>query len=165
MRHLISSMLMVVFVSFGSLYAKDISGYSTPMDYSTPNQQELDRYYAQLQNQLEVASQRLQTIKEQMADPKVMDPGMRIRFQIAVEQLEAKTELVSNFIGTQSLRSPNVREALLEVIAKDEMTQLDLIALQRLVESEKAKIKEFDRSQAQRMQEQEQQVQPKIKTE
>lgn len=65
----------------------------------------------------------------------------KLEYQNAIVQLEVKKTLVNNFKGTESLKSPLVREKLLQVLNKPMVTTADLADLQSLVLEEKTKMK------------------------
>ncbi|MDP1834881.1 MAG: hypothetical protein Q8K75_03035 [Chlamydiales bacterium] len=156
MKKYITLMLVVLITSISpSLHAREIKPTTDFSDYSRPTAQQLEAYYEQLQDQLEKSADRVTKIKNQIADPDKISPSAHIEFQLAIEMLQAKTELVSNLIGTESLRSPQVRYALLELLTLNEITEANIVEFQALINTEKLKIAEYDREQVRRMQKEE----------
>lgn len=68
----------------------------------------------------------------------------KLELQNAIIQLEVKKTLVGNFHGADSLRSTAVRQALLELLNKSDISTGDLASFQTLVLEEKAKIRAVD---------------------
>lgn len=93
--------------------------------------QDMSRYYALLQEQIDLQTKR---VDEAALVENTLNPAKYLQFQLSVQQLEAKTALVQNFIGAPSLKSAKVRDALLRIVSMDEMTRRDLIELQSLVD-------------------------------
>jgi hypothetical protein len=113
-------------------------------DYTPLSDTQLQQYYDQLHEQVERSETHLQELIDEMADPTMMSPSLRIELQFAIDQNEAKKTLVNNFVGTPSMRSPAVRKRLLDLLASKEITESDLLGLQALVDTERRNIKAFD---------------------
>lgn len=116
-------------------------------DYTPLSASDLQKYYDQLNKQLELSEKHLQQLVDEMANPKMMSPSLRIELQVAIDQNEAKKTLFQNFVDTPSMRSPAVRQRLLEILSSNEIKERDLLGLQQLVDSERKNIQDFDRRQ------------------
>jgi hypothetical protein len=94
-----------------------------------------------------------QDVKAQLANATRHDMAptwnTKLEAQNAIVQLEVKKTLVGNFKGTESLKSPAVRELLLQILNKPLITTGDLADLQSLVLQEKAKLKAAAQAQSQ----------------
>lgn len=100
---------------------------------------------AMFQGQLEQLVQKAEKkVKElqQNATRKDVAPTWtsKVELQNGIVQLEVKKTLVNNFKGTESLQSPKVRQKLMEILNKPDISTADLAELQNLVLDEKAKI-------------------------
>jgi hypothetical protein len=62
----------------------------------------------------------------------------KLALENAAIQLEVKQTIANNFKGTDSLKNAAVREKLLEILNKSDVTQADLAELQNLVNQFKA---------------------------
>jgi len=65
----------------------------------------------------------------------------KLELQNAITQLEVKKTLANNFRGTESLKSPLVREKLIQILNMPFITTANLADLQSLVLQEKARIR------------------------
>lgn len=118
--------------------------YAASQEYTLPNQQQLQAYYSKLDEQVQKAQARLDEVLAQMSNPNIMSPALRLDLDVAAQQLAVKQTLANNFIGTPSMRSQVVRDRLLQIMSQDVINQSDLIGLQSLVASEKAKMANYD---------------------
>lgn len=110
--------------------------------YEQLSQTELDAYYAQLNQAIAKAEQRVQALKARVGDlGNVPVWSDKLELQQAIVQLEVKRTLFANFKGTESLRSGLVRDRLLAILNNSSISEGDLADLQSLVLEEKAKIR------------------------
>lgn len=68
----------------------------------------------------------------------------KLEYQNAIVQLEVKKTLVNNFKKTEALKSPVVRDKLLQILNKPMITTADLAELQSIVIEEKSKMRAAD---------------------
>lgn len=109
--------------------------------YEPLSQTDLDAYYVQANAAIAKAEERVQALKNKVGDlSNVPMWNDKLELQHAIVQLEVKKTLFANFKGTESLRSPLVRDKLLAVLNNPSISEGDLTELQSLVLEEKAKI-------------------------
>lgn len=129
---------------------------STPLfaasggDYPELTKEEAKRYEQQLNDQIHAAEEKVQKLLQEMSNSNhIISSADRIELANARTMLKVKITLVGNFVGTPSLRSPVIRERLLNILKKDRVEMSDLYELQTLVNQERAKIDLEDKSKQQ----------------
>lgn len=80
-----------------------------------------------MQNQLRI-------VQDKTRMPMSID---KVQLENAITNLEVKKTLAAKFIDSPSLKSPNVRAILLQVLSKDLIQASDLAALQNVVDRER----------------------------
>lgn len=111
-------------------------------NYPVLSQSELDAYYSEVYQAIGKAEVRVQELQSVVGGGQEVPTWSRkLELQHAIVQLEVKKTLFANFKGTESLRSPLVRQALLQVLNNPSISESDLADLQTLVLDEKAKIR------------------------
>ncbi|MFV0340204.1 MAG: hypothetical protein ACK5MA_06185 [Parachlamydiaceae bacterium] len=124
--------LFVIFTSV-SLHAES---------YPVLNQGELDAYYSEVYAAIGKAEMNVQELQNIIGGGQELPTWNRkLELQNAMVQLEVKKTLFANFKNSEALRSPLVRQALLQVLNIPSISQSDLAELQTLVLEEKAKIR------------------------
>lgn len=92
----------------------------------------------QMNAQLQMAEQRVQNLMSKVQDATRMPMSMdKVELESAITDLEVKKTLVSKFTGTPSLRSPKVRQVLLQILSKNFIQEADLATLQNIVNEER----------------------------
>lgn len=138
--------LCALLLPLGSLFA-------VVSDYQPLTDQQMSQYLQSLQGEIRLQEQRINNIMRDVANGQYVSTVVdNVRIRTASAVLQVKQTLYSNFVGTQSLRSPFVRQQLLNLMKKDEITTSDLAAFQSLVEQEKANIRESMQPQTQQQQ-------------
>lgn len=111
-------------------------------NYPALTQSELDAYYSEIYQAIGKAEVRVQELQAVVSGGNELPTWNRkLELQHAYVQLEVKKTLFANFKGGESLRSPLVRQALLQVMNNPAISESDLAELQTLVLEEKAKIR------------------------
>ncbi len=124
--------LFVIFTSV-SLHAES---------YPVLSQGELDAYYSEVYAAIGKAEMNVQELQNIIGGGQELPTWNRkLELQNAMVQLEVKKTLFANFKNSEALRSPLVRQALLQVLNIPSISQSDLAELQTLVLEEKAKIR------------------------
>lgn len=122
-----------------------VGGFTTAWgaDYAPLSSEAAAAFQKELDQVIGKAEKRVKEL-EKNATRKDVAPtwNSKVELQNAIVQLEVKKTLVSNFKGTESLRSARVRKKLMEVLSKPDISTSDLAELQNLVIDEKAKIHE-----------------------
>lgn len=107
--------------------------------YPEMTAQEKQVFEQEVQKALQAAEERVQEVVKRLGEPAIY-PSAKIELEIATTQLEVKQTIWQNFMGASSLRSPVVRQKLLELLNKEEITGVDLLEFQKIVNDEKAKM-------------------------
>lgn len=124
--------LFVIFTSV-SLHAES---------YPVLSQGELDAYYSEVYAAIGKAEMNVQELQNIIGGGQELPTWNRkLELQNAMVQLEVKKTPFANFKNSEALRSPLVRQALLQVLNIPSISQSDLAELQTLVLEEKAKIR------------------------
>ncbi len=144
----------LLLTGLGALHADDVGNYPPLTD------QQKASFYGQLEDQTTLTQQKLKELENRMGNPDLlMSPALKIEIKRTAEAAKVKEILASEFVGKQSLRSPRVRQILLDVMSKDDIQPQDIERLQEIVDREKAKIAAYDQQQAQQAAQQAQQDQ------
>lgn len=98
-----------------------------------------DDFEAQLSQQVAVAMDAIIRMGEDLGDVTGVSPVKNIQIRHALSQLQVRQTLLANFSGTSSLQSEKVRTKLLQIMQQETISEIDLQALQLLVQAEKAK--------------------------
>lgn len=134
--------LCAVFFPLSSLFAV------IDDEYRPLNEQQMNQYLQALQDEIRLQEKRINDIMQGVAKGQYVSTVVdNVRIRTASAVLQVKQTLYSNFVGTQSLRSPLVRQQLLNLMKKDDITASDLASFQALVEQEKANIRQSMRPQ------------------
>lgn len=101
--------------------------------YRPLTEQEYSSFYNDMNGVLN--QQRLRLVKvEQQLPGAATRPALRIRYRSLVTELQAKEVIASNFVNNPKLRSPAVRNALLNLLSKSPMTSGDMISFQQFID-------------------------------
>lgn len=123
-------------------------GFVMAADYAPLTEEQLNSYYTEIYKALSKAEERVQGLQSAISNPgRAPAWNDKLELQHAIIQLEVKRTLFANFKGTESLRSAQVRDKLLQVLNNPGIKESDLADLQTLVLEEKAKIKAMGGSQ------------------
>jgi hypothetical protein len=107
---------------------------------ATTDKVDMQGYLNQLQQEIQKQLEVTNKLKDQLERKDVVNPGAMVdQFQNAYIMLSVKKTLYQNFVGTPSLQSPLVRELLLKIFQKDNITPDDLAQLEALVKQERPK--------------------------
>lgn len=102
---------------------------------------EKEAFYKAMDQEIVNAKKRAQQVLEDFAAQKeAFDPTGTIRADAAAGSLTTKSILVRRFRDAPSIKSPKVREKLLSILKKDEVTMQDLQELDQLVLQERPKL-------------------------
>lgn len=103
------------------------------------SESELSSYYASIKQQVDKQNQLVEDMMQSLRERKtIFSQAQRAQMEQAIVMLDVKRTLYSNFYGTESIKkSPLVREKLLQVLSKSDITKSDLASLQALVQEEK----------------------------
>lgn len=103
------------------------------------SESELSSYYASIKQQVDKQNQLVEDMMQSLRERKtIFSQAQRVQMEQAIVMLDVKRTLYSNFYGTESIKkSPLVREKLLQVLSKSDITKSDLASLQALVQEEK----------------------------
>ncbi len=116
------------------------------------------RYVQSLQDAVANQRKRVQDLVQAMASSdRILTAMDRVDVDHAAAVLNVKETLYGNFVGTQSLRSPLVRDRLLALLQKESISPQDLAEFQGIVTEEKAHINEQLQSDQQQQQNQQNQ--------
>jgi hypothetical protein len=128
----------VLFVLFLSCFSFSLHAESYPV----LSQAELDAYYSEVYVAIGKAEMNVQELQSIVSGGQELPTWNRkLELQNAIVQLEVKKTLFANFKNSEALRSPLVRQALLQVLNIPSISESDLAELQTLVLEEKAKIR------------------------
>ena len=131
----IFSVLMIVFVTASTVFAASSSSYSTLTDGQKK------QFYERLESEIAKTNAEFIKLTEQISkvDP-IEYPSLRIKLEKVSAQLMTKQTLFENFYETPSIQSPLIRDELIGIFSKNEITPFDLSRLQNLVAREKPKV-------------------------
>ena len=102
-----------------------------PLPFTEEDEQD---FYEQLQDELQDSQKRLHDmVMEKAKNRSVFTHGRQVMLDSARNAMETKHTLYSNFYGTPSIQSPEVRKRLLDIFQSDEVTTDDLQDLQTVV--------------------------------
>lgn len=111
---------------------------STSSKYPPLPPDQLTQFNDQMYTQLQIEEQRVQTLMTRVQDPTIMPMSIdKVDLEAAIMDLDVKKTLVSKFVGSPSLKSPKVRQALLQILSKNYLQESDLAALQAIVNEER----------------------------
>lgn len=129
----------------GQLQALEPSVPPSPVDYSIPNDQQLQAFYDSMIKSVNKAQEELDQIVTQGIDAKTAPaPDWMQQLDNAVFMLKVKYALAWNLRGAAALRSPLIREKILQILNKEAIEQSDVAELQTLINSERVQILDFD---------------------
>lgn len=135
-----------VIIFFTALLMPLSSLFAGGGDYSTLTDQQRQQYEQALLNEIQVQEKRINDIMQHVASGQYVSTVVdNVRIRTASAVLQVKQTLYSNFVGTQSLRSPLVRQQLMDLMKKDDISPSDLAAFKALVEQEKLNIQQSQR--------------------
>lgn len=126
--------------------APSIPGLSTgstntqnaPFKYPSLTQDQLQQFNDQMSTQIQNAEQRVQNLISRVQDSTHMPMSIdKVELEGAITDLDVKKTLASKFDGSPSLKSPKVRQALLQILSKNFIQEADLAALQAVVNAER----------------------------
>lgn len=111
---------------------------NAPFKYPALTSDQLQQFNDQMNAQIQNAEQRVQNLTSMVQDhtraPMSID---KVQLEGAITDLDVKKTLVSKFAGSPSLKSPKVRQALMQILSKDYIQEADLAALQAIVNAER----------------------------
>lgn len=143
-------LLFSLFIGLVSLFSTLSAQITTSpnSNYGSIPPGEGDNFNLQMQQEIQKAQQRVDKLARIATDQTRM-PMMadKMALQNAMIMLEVKKTLVGNFQNTISVRSPLVRQALLNVLRKESISTGDLAELQAIVRQERPKVEAFDAAQ------------------
>ncbi|MBS4168275.1 hypothetical protein PARA125_000909 [Parachlamydia sp. AcF125] len=100
-------------------------------------------FYKQIEDLIAKDQKRLQELQERAySRKKVPMWSHKVELEQAIITLDVKKVLYANFKNTLSIESSLVREKLLSLMRKDNITMSDLAELQALTEREKQRLRE-----------------------
>jgi len=126
---------------FGILSA-EINPEATKAKKEVPSDQEMESYYASLRAEIEKQDAYAQGLVKQASRGEMVPSQIqRVKMQQAIITLEVKRTLFANFYKTPTIeQSPQVREALKQLLSQFDIAVPDLAAFQNLVEREKKRL-------------------------
>lgn len=105
-------------------------------------QQDLSQFYQQLQNQIKQQEQRVKKLYEKATShANVPMWADKLELQNAIQVLEVKETLYGNFVNTPSVQNASIRDYLLKLFTKPDITEGDLSRLQAMVNENRANMK------------------------
>lgn len=118
---------------------------------------EAQNYYQQLENQIAKEEKHVKELQAKATDTTHMPMWIdKLELEQAIIMLDVKKILYNNFRNTPALQSSLVREKLLSLLSRENITQGDLAELQSLANSEKQHLYEEQRQQLQQQQQSQQ---------
>jgi hypothetical protein len=109
--------------------------------YPAPSDEVLTQFYKSLIDDVNKAQEDVASVVNEASDTQKVDLATWIpKLKNSILMLNMKYLLAWEFRGSPALRSPLIRDKLLSVMAKDEITDTDIEILQRLLARETEKI-------------------------
>lgn len=101
--------------------------------------QDLSAFYKDLQNQVKIQEQRVKKLYEKAtSQANVPMWADKLALQNAIQVLEVKETLYGNFVNTPSVENALIRDYLLKLFTKPDITEGDLAKLQAMVSENRA---------------------------
>jgi hypothetical protein len=132
MNKIIISILSIFFILSSNF------NFAGTVNYPVFSQQETEEFYQQLQSEIDKGEKKVQYLLDKVKTrQEILSDIIRLELESAIVMLNVKKNLRQNFVGTQSLNSPLIREKLRVMFKKDLITELDILELKDLVAREK----------------------------
>lgn len=111
---------------------------NAPFKYPELTPDQIQKFNDQMNAQVQVAEQRVQNLMSRVQDATRMPMSIdKVELEAAIMALDVKKTLASKFATTPSLRSPKVRQALMDIMQKQYLQESDLVTLQAIVNAER----------------------------
>lgn len=113
---------------------------NTPTSFKYPalTPEQIQQFNEQMAGQVQNAEQRVQSLMNMVQDRTRMPMSIdKVQLEGAITDLDVKKTLVSKFQSSPSLKSPKVRQVLMQILGKDFIQESDLAALQAVVNEER----------------------------
>lgn len=111
---------------------------NTPFKYPALTQEQIQQINDQLNAQIQDAEQRVQNFTNLVKDSTRMPMSIdKVELESAIIDLDVKKTLAAKFQGSPSLRSPKVRQVLMQIMSKKYIQESDLATLQAVVDAER----------------------------
>lgn len=111
---------------------------AAPAKYPPLTADQIQQFNEQMLAQIQLAEQRVQNLMSKVQDNTRMPMSIdKVELEGAIIDLDVKKTLVSKFQGSPSLKSPKVRQALMQILSKDYIQEADLALLQAIVDAER----------------------------
>lgn len=113
--------------------------------YPPLTNQQLSEFQQAMTTAIEQSKQQLSDLWQSIGSSKtVLTAADKIKVDTLSTMIATKEILAGKFMQADSIRSPAVREAVLNILHKEEISEADLLNLQSIVDREKAQIKAYD---------------------
>jgi len=111
--------------------------------YTGMTREENEQFEDQIDQALIKEELKIRSLQEKIErQKKRLPPSVQLELTKAKLNLEVKTTLAKNYLRTSVLQSEKVRDELIRILNKNSINLDDLVALQKLVSSEKKRIME-----------------------
>lgn len=111
---------------------------TTGTKYPALTADQLQQINDQMNAQVQLAEQRVQNLMGKVQDATRMPMSIdKVELDSAIMDLDVKKTLAAKFAGSPSLKSPKVRQILMQVLSKNFIQEADLAALQTVVNDER----------------------------
>lgn len=121
-----------------STSSNSTSNSSTSFKYPALTPEQIQQFNEQMAGQVQNAEQRVQSLMNMVQDRTRMPMSIdKVQLEGAITDLDVKKTLVSKFQSSPSLKSPKVRQVLMQILGKDFIQESDLAALQAIVNEER----------------------------
>jgi hypothetical protein len=106
--------------------------------YPALTQDQIQQFNDQMYAQVQASEQRVQSLMTMVQDPTHMPMSIdKVQLEAAIMDLDVKKTLAAKFSGSPSIKSPKVRQVLMQVLSKNYIQESDLAALQAVVDTER----------------------------
>ncbi len=111
---------------------------NAPFKYPALTADQAQQFSAQMNGYIQNSQQRVQNLMGRVQDSTRMPMSIdKVELEAAIMDLDVKKTLVAKFEGSPSLKSPKVRQALIQILSKDFVQAADLATLQTIVNDER----------------------------
>ena len=111
---------------------------NAPFKYPALTPDQMQQINDQMNTQIQNAEQRVQNLMSMVQDRTRMPMSIdKVQLDAAITDLDVKKTLAAKFAGSPSLKSPKVRQVLMQILSKDLIQQSDLATLQVIVDQER----------------------------
>lgn len=111
---------------------------ATTTKYPALTPEQIQQFNEQMNSQIQNSEQRVQSLMGVMQDQTRMPMDIdRVALEGAITDLDVKKTIFAKFQGSPSLKSPKVRQALLDILSKNYIQESDIATLQAIVDAER----------------------------